>query len=166
LNEQLLIRAAHREDMGAIARLWTELVHFHRAIDTRLPPPAPDGARRYAERLEDRLDDRFSRVLVAEQDGMIVGYVFGMVVDLMSDLFVHEACGFIADIYVADAHRQMGVGRALVGALTEWFAERGAQYYEWHVADRNHEAKAFWQALGGEAVLVRMRHTITGQEGT
>ncbi len=165
LKEELVIRTARGEDMRAIAELWTELVQFHRAIDGRLPPAAADGARRYAERLEDRLSDRFSRVLVAERDGVVIGYVFGMVVDLVSDLFVHEACGFIADIFVTQSQRQGGVGRALVSALTTWFAAQGVQYYEWHVADRNEAAKAFWEALGGEAVLIRMRHIITHGEG-
>ena len=143
--------------MEAVAQLWTALVEYHRTLDSSLPPAAPQGAKRYARRLTDRLDDPMSRVLVAEADGKIVGYVLGVVVDLAPEMFAQEASGFLADIFVEEAYRNAGVGTALVDALSAWFKEKGLRYYEWHVAARNTESLAFWQSIGGREVMLRMR---------
>jgi ribosomal protein S18 acetylase RimI-like enzyme len=155
--DKVIIRQAAPPDIDAVAQLWLELVSYHREIDPDLPPAAPKGAQRYARRLMDRLDDPLTRVLVAEIDGAIVGYVLGMVVDLAPEMFMQTASGFLADIYVAAAHRRHGVGRALVDALTAWFKAQGLSYFEWHVAARNEDAVKFWQAVGGRAVMLRMR---------
>ncbi len=143
--------------MEAVAQLWAALVEYHRKLDTSLPPAAPQGTKRYARRLVDRLDDPMSRVLVAEADGKIVGYVLGVVVDLAPEMFAQEASGFLADIFVDEAYRQRGIGTALVHALTAWFREKGLRYYEWHVAARNTDSLAFWEQMGGRDVMRRMR---------
>lgn len=158
--DEVVIRAAQPGDVDAVARLWQDLVEYHREIDIDLPPAAPQGAKRYARRLLDRIDDPMSRVLVAQVDGAIIGYVLGVVVDLAPEIFMQEASGFLADIYVDAAHRRRGIGRALVADLTAWFAQQGLRYYEWHVAARNEESIAFWHRVGGREVMLRMRGEI------
>ena len=88
------------------------------------------------------------------------GYVIGMVVELMPDLFEQEASGFLADIFVLPAYRQQGVGRRLVTTLADWFRERGLLHYEWHVAANNTDAIAFWREIGGESLMIRMRASV------
>ncbi|MFQ3565634.1 MAG: GNAT family N-acetyltransferase [Aggregatilineales bacterium] len=151
------VRRAEAPDIDAIARLWEALVAHHRAIDQHLPPATPHGAMRYARRLIDHLEDPMACVLVAEFDGRVIGYVLGVVVELAPEMFQQEASGFLADLYVDAGHRRLGMGRALVSALASWFAERGLSYFEWHAAVRNPEAIAFWRAIGGRDVMVRMR---------
>ncbi len=143
--------------MDAVAGLWQALVDYHRRLDSDLPPATPQGARRYARRLMDRLDDPMSRVLVAEKHGDVVGYVLGVVVDLAPEMFAQEASGFLADIFVEENSRREGVGTALVEALATWFREKGLRYFEWHVAARNQDSIAFWRQLGGREVMLRMR---------
>jgi ribosomal protein S18 acetylase RimI-like enzyme len=155
--DQVVIRAAAHADIDAVAGLWSALVDYHRSLDRDLPPAAPNGALRYARRLSDRLDDPMTRVLVAEVDDRIVGYVLGVVVDLAPEMFAQEASGFLADIYVDPAHRRSGIGRALVTALGDWFRSRGLRYYEWHVATSNTDSLAFWREIGGRDVMLRMR---------
>lgn len=154
---QVKIRLLCSGDVEAVAHLWGSLVEYHRTLDSSLPPAAPQGARRYARRLADRLEDPMSRVLVAEVEGKVVGYVLGVVVDLAPEMFAQEPSGFLADIFVEEAFRHQGVGKALVAGLTDWFHEKGLRYYEWHVAARNTESLAFWERLGGREVMLRMR---------
>ncbi|MBE2268478.1 MAG: GNAT family N-acetyltransferase [Anaerolinea sp.] len=161
--DKVVIRPAAAGDIDAIARLWLALVEFHREIDGDLPAAAPNGALRYARRLIDRVEDSQSRVLVAEADGHVVGYVLGMVVDLVPEMFAQPPSGFLADIFVDAEHRRQGVGRALVDALAAWFREHGLDYYEWHVAARNTAAVEFWRAVGGRDVMLRMRGEIEKQ---
>ncbi|MEP7291783.1 MAG: GNAT family N-acetyltransferase [Chloroflexota bacterium] len=155
--DKIAIRLLEAGDVDAVAQLWQALVEYHRKLDESLPFAAPQGAKRYARRLMDRVDDPMSRVLVAQADGKIVGYVLGVVVDLAPEMFAQEASGFLADIFVEEAYRQAGVGTALVEALAAWFKQKGLRYYEWHVAARNTDSLAFWQNIGGREVMVRMR---------
>lgn len=158
--DSVVIRLAIAEDIETIGQLWEQLVEHHTHLDTRLPESVPNGGRRYARRLYDTLRDDYARLLVAVVEGKVVGYVLGMIVDLAPDMFEQETSGFLADIFVAPHSRRTGAGRALVLELARWFRERGVQYYEWHVAARNVEALAFWQSVGGEAVMVRMRASV------
>ncbi|MBZ0299241.1 MAG: GNAT family N-acetyltransferase, partial [Anaerolineae bacterium] len=95
-----------------------------------------------------------------EEDGRLVGYVLGVVVDLLPEMFEQEAGGFLADIYVDEAYRRQGVGRALVMTLVNWFHEKGLTYYEWHVAANNRPGLAFWRSMGGRDLQIRMRASI------
>jgi ribosomal protein S18 acetylase RimI-like enzyme len=137
--------------------MWLQLVEYHNSLSADLPHAARNGAEMYARRLNSRLHDSHTRVLVAEKQGELVGFVLGVVVDMVPEMFVEEMAGFLADIYVNPAHRGQGVGRALVDELTEWCRERGVQYVEWYVATSNIEGRAFWKAIGGRDVITRMR---------
>ncbi len=154
---EIVIREATRDDGDAIGEMWLELVAYHRNLDADLPPAAAGGEHRYVRNILSRLGDPLTKVLIAEYEGRAVGYVLGLIVDLMPDMFAQEPSGFLADIYVEADYRRSGIGRALVEHLRAWFAEHGVASFDWHVAARNPEGEAFWRAVGGKPMMVRMR---------
>lgn len=160
---EVVIREATLDDADALADMWLALVRYHRALDTNLPAAARGGEHRYVRRLFDRLGDPTMRVLIAEVNGQTVGYALGMIVDLMADVFTQEPAGFLADIYVEGEYRRHGVGRRLVDALRDWFASQGVSHFDWQVAAQNAEGIAFWRAMGGQEVMVRMRAEVRGK---
>src|SRR5687768_16352838 len=108
----MMIRTANAHDVDAIGELWLQLVAYHRQIDPEnMPDSAPDGARRYAVRIGDALDDTHTRVFVAEDEGRVVGYVMGDIVYMVPETFSASRSGFLADIYVLPEYRGQGVGR-------------------------------------------------------
>lgn len=153
---EIVIRRVTSDDSDTIAEMWLALVAYHQTLDPDLPGPALGGEHRYVRRLIDRLDDPFMCSLIAEVDGRAAGYILGMVVDLMPDIFDQRPGGFLADIYVEPDLRRHGVGRALVDSLRAWFREQGVQHFDWHVAARNIAGQAFWRSVGGREVMVRM----------
>jgi ribosomal protein S18 acetylase RimI-like enzyme len=155
--DEALIRPAAASDTVAIGKLWEQLVEYHRSLDPDMPQATPQGAQIYARNLASRLEDPQTRVFVAERDGRVVGYVLGVVVDLMPEIFQQEVSGFLADIYVEDAYRGQGIGHALVDGLADWFRMHGVRYIEWHVAASNTTARAFWESLGARPWQIRMR---------
>jgi ribosomal protein S18 acetylase RimI-like enzyme len=157
-----MIRLMKPTDAPAILGLWSSLVAHHRQITTDLPAAAPNGAARYTKRLIQRLDDPFTRILVAEEDGRVVGFALGTILDLLPDIFDIEPGGYLADIFVDPAWRKRGVGRALVEAMLQWFHEQQVRYIELSVAVRNAEAIAFWKSVGGREVMLRMRIDVKG----
>ncbi len=153
----MIIRAATSQDAAAIGQLWVQLVEYHRQLDDRMPIAAPDGAERYAYRVRDSLDDTHTRVFVADDDGQVMGYVMGVIVDLLPEMFAEERAGFLADIFVLPEYRDKGIGKALVNALKAWFRARDIYHFEWYVASKNRAGIAFWRSVQGEEVMLRMR---------
>jgi len=131
------IRMAQPEDAESIGSLWLELVAYHRELDEHMPQAAKDGAHRYAQRIRWMLDDDTHHILVAEQDGVIVGYALGMVVDLLPDVFKTERAGMVADVFVHTDWRGQGVGTAIMLSMRDWFILRGVTHYELYVAAVN-----------------------------
>ena len=155
-----MIRPAFASDAVAIGKLWEKLVDYHLTLDEAMPRATLDGASLYARNLGSRLEDSHTRVFVAEEDGRIVGYVLGVIVDLVPEMFEQDAGGFLADIFVEETYRGRGIGRALVKAMRDWFRDNGLTHYEWHVSAVNTEALDFWRELGGRHWQIRMRAEI------
>lgn len=151
------IRLATEEDVPAIGQMWEKLAQYHNMLDSALPPAARGGGKVYARRLISRLSDSQTRLIVAEENGVLIGYVLAVIVDVIPDMFVQENSGFLADIYVDEAYRQQGIGRTLVETVKLWLRENDIHSFEWHVAEHNVVGQRFWESVGGRRVMVRMR---------
>lgn len=159
------IRPARRDEVGEIAALWAELVAHHQTIDPRLPVAAPDGDERYAYALYEHIDHPRRRILVAvNTQGELMGYVFGLITTLVPPVFIAEQTGLVADMYVRPAYRRQGVGRALYETICVWFRAAGVSTVEWDVAAKNEAAQAFWQSVGGDDIMVRMRTNLRSND--
>lgn len=157
----MIVRPVKREEVDIIGNLWFELVSYHRDLSDAMPIPADDGAERYAARIRWSVDDNHVQTFVAEQDGEIVGYVYGTVVDLLPEMFKDERAGIVGDIYVIESQRGAGVGTALMQAMKDWFKVRNVSHYEWYVAAMNEQGIRFWErTMGGKPVMVRMRANV------
>src|SRR5690606_19407508 len=126
------IRPVKREEVDEVGKLWFELVTYHRDLSDMMPIPAEDGAERYAARIRWSVDDNHVQTFVAEDEGKLVGYVYGTVVDLLPEMFKDERAGIVGDIYVTAEKRGTGVGTALMEAMKDWFKLRGVTHYEWY----------------------------------
>jgi len=157
-----MIRLATKEDTQRIGEMWLEMVNHHRQFDAIMFNASEKGAEFYQQNIANRLNDPNTRVLIAEEDGQVVGYVLGMIADIMAEVFMPVRSGFLADIYVMPEYRRQGIGKDLVERLILWFQSKDIKYYEWHVAQKNQNAVKFWQAMGGEITMLRMRAKIEG----
>lgn len=154
----MIIRPVKRDDVDEVGKLWFELVTYHRDLSDMMPIPAEDGAERYSARIRWSVDDSHVQTFVAEDEGELVGYVYGTVVDLLPEMFRDERAGIVGDIYVTAGKRRAGVGTALMKTMKNWFKLRGVTHYEWYVAAMNEEGIRFWEkTMGGKPVMVRMR---------
>lgn len=159
-----MIRLADVDDAQQISELWLEMVDYHHQFDPILFNASENGAEFYQQSIIGRLNDPNTRVLVAEENGEVVGYVLGMIADIMASVFQPVRSGFLADIYVSSDYRRQGIGQELVERLVLWFQSKDVTYYEWHVASENRDAVAFWQAMGGTTTMLRMRAKIKEDE--
>lgn len=127
-----MIRAATPDDVGAIADVERVVFEAEAWSDTLvdLELVAPGRV-----------------VVVAEHEDAVVGYASAAVIADVADL---------TRIAVRWAARREGVGTALLAALLEAAAERGAERMMLEVADTNEPAIAFY-AVSGFAEIARRR---------
>jgi len=135
------------------------MMDLHGALDGRFR--FESGATREFERhFVATIRSRDARILVADVDNRVVGYILGEIHDRKA-LYPAGRYGFISDICVTADCRNRGMGKALVEGLILWFKNRGITAVELFAADRNPESTAFWHAMGFVDFLRLMRTEIS-----
>ena len=128
----------------------------HYAFDDRrfLEPTQADAAG-YAGFLVSQLGDDESIVLVAEQRGEIVGYVYAAV-EPLSWKDLRDECGFIHDLLVTDTARGQGGGEGLLNAAIQWLQERGMPRVVLGTAAQNVGARRLFERRGFRPTMIEM----------
>jgi GNAT superfamily N-acetyltransferase len=156
LPPDLVIRRAEPRDAASLGELGIALMRTHYAFDDRrfLEPTHADAAG-YAGFLVSQLGDDESIVLVAEQRGEIVGYVYAAV-EPLSWKDLRDECGFIHDLLVTDAARGQGGGEGLLNAAIQWLQERGMPRVVLGTAAQNVGARRLFERRGFRPTMVEM----------
>lgn len=97
-------------------------------------------------RLLAELADPDRAIFVWEAGGELAGFCSAAVAE-EPGIAETGARAHIEDLYVREAARGGGVGRALAEAVLGWARERGAASVEVRVAAANREGRDFWRAL-------------------
>jgi GNAT superfamily N-acetyltransferase len=71
--------------------------------------------------------------------------------------FLRKLGYWLDDLFVIDAQRGKGVGRALLKALCERAIDEDCARIDWIVAKENHSAQEFYRAFGAE-IFESVRH--------
>lgn len=115
--------------------------------------------REYERVLGDDLDallrDRNSHVLIAESEGVAVGYITGRVT--VEPRRVLPRRGVVEDWYVVPESRGTGVGALLLRQLEERFASMGCEVIESATWSANEGARRAHDALGFREIRVMYR---------
>ncbi len=141
----LTIRAATTRDLPAVVALWRSLQLVSATFEPRLAPNAQSDAW-FSDFLTDQLDHDNAIVLVAVQDDLVIGYVFGQI--MQRPTVISGDCGYVADLCVRDEFRGQGIGRALFGKIKDWFLARGLRAIEVQIVRANPASQAFWRKMG------------------
>lgn len=154
------IVAAGEERLDALRALYLSLHHAELAIST-LALTGPDE-RAWAARLRTyrhHFAAGRARLLVAEDDGRLVGYAMGLVTEGHDDTFPLGArVGELYTLVVAPDRRRGGVGAQLLAALDEILAAEGVTSLRVEVMVDNVGARRFYRRHGlveGEVVMYR-----------
>jgi len=133
------IRRAVDADRPAIARLhaasWRDT--YRAALPASLLDERIDNI--MAERWANQAVGPSDAVLVAEEDGRILGFAATWDGDPV----------YIDNLHVAAEARSRGIGRALLAETARHFLGLGARSALLHVVDSNARARALYLALGG-----------------
>jgi diamine N-acetyltransferase len=157
----ITVRVAIIEDADAIECLTAEVQQLHReALPDIFKSPSDKLFSR--EKLATLLQDANSTVAVAESNGEIVGYVYGVIMHRPENDFKKaEKYVYIQQIGVRKDARRQGVGRALIAFIERKAlasAVTGLQLDYWAF---NTRARSFFESCGFSASQVMMRRRLS-----
>jgi GNAT superfamily N-acetyltransferase len=152
----ITIRPAEPGDAPALGRLGALLMRTHYDFDRqRFMNPGAGAEQGYARFLLSQLDDADVVVLVADQAGAVVGYVYAGV-EPRSWKELRDEAGFIHDIAVAEDARAIGIGRQLLDAALDWLRSRGMLRAVLWTASPNATARRLFERRGFRATMTEM----------
>jgi ribosomal protein S18 acetylase RimI-like enzyme len=149
------VRTATPADLARVGELAGRLLCQHHAFDALrffLPERPEDGYRSWLGR---ELENGRAVVLVAEDNGDVVGYAYARLEerDWNALLDVH---GALHDVLVDERARSKGIGRALVEEACARLREMGAPRVVLHTAAKNEGAHRFFAKLGFRQTMIEM----------
>ncbi|MFL5562633.1 MAG: GNAT family N-acetyltransferase [Gemmatimonadaceae bacterium] len=149
-------RPAIPADLPTIGRLGALLVRLHHDFDPqRFIAATPRTEQGYASFLGTQLAEHDVLVLVAQRDGVVLGYTYAGVegFDYMS---LRGPAGVLYDIVVDPAQRGQGVGRLLLDATIAALAARGVPRVLLSTAERNEPAQRLFARAGFRRTMIEM----------
>jgi ribosomal protein S18 acetylase RimI-like enzyme len=161
-SPRTIIRPATRADLPVLGRLGALLVRLHHDLDpARFIAAGPGTARGYAEYFATQLDRPGVVILVAEQDGEVIGYAYGGSegYDYMA---LRGPAGALYDIVVDPAHRGAGVGRRLLDATLAALEAAGAPRVVLSTAEGNAAAQRLFVSAGFRPTMREMTRELEG----
>lgn len=137
----MIIRTAAPGDVPDILRLIRALATYEHE---------PDAVKATEESLHQTLFAHDAQVFghVAEIDGEVVGIAVWF---LNYSTWTGKPGIYLEDLFVSEAARGTGAGRALFRALAQEARRRGCARIDWAVLDWNTPAMDFYRAIGGRA---------------
>lgn len=157
----MIIRSATQADVPALGRLGALLVKTHYNFDTRrFLSPSPRTEQGYGSFLGSQIRDKDAVVLVAEENGEVVGYSYGSNEghDWMS---LRGPAGELHDIVVDPAHRGKGVGEQLLNEIVKALEEKGAPRVVLSTAFQNETAQRLFEKAGFRRTMIEMTRETT-----
>ena len=153
------IRTATRRDASLILHWHRQLyvTHRERIVPSELEAfyAHHDMEGTLREDVGALLQSPDATVLIAERDGVPVGYVTGHIDEDERRVLARK--GVVEDWFVDEEARGEGVGAALMKALEETFRKKGCQVVESMTWSSNDGARRAHAALGFHEVQVRFR---------
>ena len=150
------IRPARQHDLESLGRLGAMLMRTHYAFDRqRFLPPGESAESGYAWFLGTVMEDPDGRVFVAEEDGVIEGYVYAAL-EPLSWKELRGPAGFIHDVAVREEARRAGVAAQLLQTAIDWLRERGAPRIVLWTASQNEAAQQLFRRFGFRNTMLEM----------
>jgi ribosomal protein S18 acetylase RimI-like enzyme len=151
-----IVRRATPADLTRIGRLGALLVKEHYDFDPqRFLAARPGTSEDYASFISTQLEDPDKTVLVADDNGDVIGYAYAAV-DGYDYIALRGPAGVLHDVIVEPEHRGRGVGRLLVNAMLAFFKSRGIPRVVLSTAAQNDAAQRLFASMGFRRTMIEM----------
>jgi GNAT superfamily N-acetyltransferase len=140
------VRAIERRDRAQWEPLWRAYLVFYRA------QWSDEVANATFARIFDPLEP--VHALVAERGGDLIGFTHYLF--QRSTWLINSQC-YLQDLYVGEAVRGSGVGRALIAAVVDAAKEAGAARVFWNTHETNTVARRLYDAVAVRSGFIQYR---------
>jgi ribosomal protein S18 acetylase RimI-like enzyme len=157
-----VIRVLRTRDLPALERLVAELQDYERAIDKRILPGSAMAAG-YTKAMLSACASQGGTIFVAEVGGEVIG--FAAIRARVPTESLDEPPGtyaLLSDLVVAESHRGVGIGRALIEASEAHARSLGASEIRIAVLAQNAAARGLYVASGFIPYIEVLTKQLTG----
>ncbi len=157
MSQTASVRIGTVDDLRAVGQLWNELNDYHHTVGLSFPT----GDLLVKEWISsfERTLGRFSFLWVAEQEGVMKGFLLGRLKRTPAYLG-GVMVGEISDLYIGEDLRGQGTGRQLVETAIERFNSLKVHSIEVQIMAQNSGGLAFWNTLGFQNDVILVRHVV------
>jgi len=157
------VRPATARDQEILGRYGATLMRQHHAADPKRFLQADHAEPHYGRFLVSRIANPNSLVMIAENAGSAIGYVYADV-ESTNWMELRGPCGVVQDIYVDEAARRLGAGRALLHAAIDWIRSKGHVQVVLLTKTKNEHAQHLFTALGFRPTMLEMTLDLSQRE--
>lgn len=136
------VRSAQETDVPAIFALIQALAHYEHL--THQVTGSSDALAKHLFGMP-----RYGEALVAEQEGQVIGFALFFTT---YSTFLTQPGLYLEDLFVQEAYRGQGMGKALLKAIAQLALDRGYGRLEWSVLDWNASAIGFYERMGAQVL--------------
>jgi ribosomal protein S18 acetylase RimI-like enzyme len=139
------IRRATKEDVKTLIDFFSRMYRLNSEFDPLLLTPE-NLEERINKVVEKSLEDQNEMIVVAEDQGRIVGAARVLVIDRI--FYTPEKEALIREFYVHPSYRRQGVGNEIVNFIISELKERGIEILGAEFPSRNLIAISFYRKMG------------------
>ena len=159
----LTIRSAERDDASLLAQLNRHVHTLHVEAEPHRYRPMDEHA--LTELLREQFKSPTRLGFIAELDEVAVGHVLGQEIRKEGHIYaLPDTHIYVSELGVDPNHHGQGIGRALMEAVHHEARARGISRIRLDVRTHNAGARAFYDALGYEALTVVMERPVEPSE--
>lgn len=137
---------AQTKDTDAIAEIYHECSLFHQ---NNLPHIfKPTKLEIDLEYIKENINQEYVKIIKAEIDGVICGYLVLYSKDYPEQFFVEKEVGFIGSIGVSKKYQKLGVAKELLKHAEEFLKEQGIHTIEVDYYSFNKIAGSLYESAG------------------
>ena len=141
----MIIRIADKEDIRDLQQLYYELENDA----VRFQPEHFVHGERDAGFFDSIFNAENQDILVAEQDGRIIGFAHVMILEQKKvPCLKSEKVIYLQDLDVSEELRSQGIGAKLIDACKEYGKEKGADFMRTQVFPQNTRGMKFYERAG------------------
>ncbi|ADX83720.1 GNAT family N-acetyltransferase [Saccharolobus islandicus] len=139
------IRRATKEDVKTLIDFFSRMYRLNSEFDPLLLTPE-NLEERINKVVEKSLEDQNEMIVVAEDQGRIVGTARVLIIDRI--FYTPEKEALIREFYVHPSYRRQGVGNEIVNFIISELKERGIEILGAEFPSRNLIAISFYRKMG------------------
>lgn len=157
----MIVPYDQRSHLAALRQLVVELQDFERALDPRMPSGAAI-VDEYIPQMLLRCKQAIGRILVAEIDGEVAGFVTVLTRVSSGELEDGDIeYGLISDLVVAPNFRRQGLGQQLLEAGESFARSKNVSWLRIGVLNRNQAAMDLYTAQGFSELFTELEKDLS-----